>query len=257
MLRSSRPRKKVNLPESIHQQLNMYTRAAGAAGVGMLALATTAQAKIVYTPTHRIIDKSDIYKLDLNHDGITDFSFVNYYGCNFDYCFDTLRVSPVRKENRAAGTATFLDFPCAYALPAGAMIGPKLPFAGTIMAVGSTVPGSQWQNVTNRYLGLRFAIKGRTHYGWARLSVHVAPRNSLVDATLTGYAYETIPDKPIIAGRTTGSEDEGVEQIRPASLTVLIPQSFTLRLLALGSPGLTIWRREESEIVGKATRFPS
>lgn len=80
------------------------------------------------------------------------------------------------------------------------MIGPKLPFAGKIMAVGSTVPGSQWRNVTNRYLGLKFAIKGAIHYGWARLTVKI--NGIYVNAVLTGYAYETIPGKPIIAVRS-------------------------------------------------------
>jgi hypothetical protein len=49
MKRSSGPRKTANFSRSIHQQLNMYALAAGAAGVGVLALAQPAEAKIVYT----------------------------------------------------------------------------------------------------------------------------------------------------------------------------------------------------------------
>jgi len=30
-----------------------------------------------------------------------------------------------------------------------------------------------WKNLENRYLGLKFSIAGRTHYGWVRLSVKV------------------------------------------------------------------------------------
>jgi hypothetical protein len=60
-----------------------------------------------------------------------------------------------------------------------------------------------WENggkgVKNRYLGLRFQIKGKTHYGWARLNF-ASPQL----AKLTGYAYETIPNKTIIAGQTKG-----------------------------------------------------
>jgi len=40
------------LSESLHHRLNMYAIAAGAAGVGALALAQPAEAKIVYTPSH-------------------------------------------------------------------------------------------------------------------------------------------------------------------------------------------------------------
>ena len=41
--------------------------------------------------------------------------------------------------------------------------------------------------------GMLFAAC-EVHYGWARLNARAGA------ATLTGYAYETIPDKPIPAG---------------------------------------------------------
>ena len=82
MPRSSRPtRTPANLSESIHHQLNMYALAAGAAGVGVLALAQPVEAKIVYTPAHRVIGPDSRYLLDLNHDGITDFTIANSYNC--------------------------------------------------------------------------------------------------------------------------------------------------------------------------------
>jgi hypothetical protein len=52
----------------------MYTLAAGAAGVCILALAQPAEAKIVYTPANIRLGMNQHYDLDLNHDGITDFS---------------------------------------------------------------------------------------------------------------------------------------------------------------------------------------
>ncbi len=48
----------------------------------MLALAQPAEGKIVYTPAHHVIDYGASYKLDLNHDGITDFSIQNL----LNYC---------------------------------------------------------------------------------------------------------------------------------------------------------------------------
>lgn len=97
-----------------------------------------------------------------------------------------------------------------------------------------------------RYLDLKFPIKGKIHYGWARLKVTVG--KSSISATLTGYAYETIPNKPIIAGSTKGPDeiDNSADQPNPAALTVPTPSSATLGLLAMGAPGLAIWRREES-----------
>ena len=62
--------------------------------------------------------------------------------------------------------------------------------------------------VGNRYLGLKFVIHGKVHYGWARLSVTLGHHWQYgdVSATLTGYAYETIPNKAIITGKTKGED---------------------------------------------------
>jgi hypothetical protein len=61
------------LPVSLHHRLNAYALAASAAGVGVLALTPAAEARIVYTKTHKSIGVNTIFRLDLNHDGITDF----------------------------------------------------------------------------------------------------------------------------------------------------------------------------------------
>ena len=81
-----RLRKIANLPSSIHQQLNMYALVASAAGVGVLALTQAADAKVVYTPAHHVIGRNELYKVSLNHDEIGDLTSVNRYGCNQDYC---------------------------------------------------------------------------------------------------------------------------------------------------------------------------
>ena len=90
----------------------------------------------------------------------------------------------------------------------------------------------------HRYLGLKFVIKGQIHYGWARLHVHWHPPQ--ISATLTGYAYEAIPNKAIIAGATKGPDDAEPA----ASLNPPTPVPATLGALAMGAPGLSIWRRE-------------
>jgi hypothetical protein len=103
-----------------------------------------------------------------------------------------------------------------------------------------------WINVKNRYLGVIFPIHGKTHYGWARLSVQVSRKPFQATAILTGYAYETIPNKPIIAGQTKGLEQRNKEDFDASdSLTIpSSPQPASLGALAMGAPGLSIWRRE-------------
>jgi hypothetical protein len=238
-----------NLSESIHHRLNVYALAASAAGVGALALAQPCEAKIIYTKADHIIGANQTYRLDLNHDGIADFVLKDFFATNSGDSGGSLNVLPKRSANEVwaaqhctSGTVRL----CAAALPKGAKIGSKGSFrpdypAGEVMAA-SDIHGYRtgaWFNVT-RYLGLKFVIKGKTHFGWARLAVSV--QHFTFTATLTGYAYETIPGKPIIAGATKGPDDAEPT----AALSSHTPEPATLGALALGAPGLSIWRRKES-----------
>jgi hypothetical protein len=245
MSRSLPPRKIVNLPESLHRRLSMYSLAASAAGVGMLALSCPAEAKIVYTPAHIVLGGEHYqYKLDLNHDEVTDLTISNTYSNDIVRWFSYVLASPV-SGNEVEGSGRF-----ASALHRGVQVGGRNHFraGGSLMAgVLFTFSHSQsrrygkWLNVHGRYLGIRFQIKGKSHYGWARLNVAESSRRFTV--VLTGYAFETIPGKPIIAGQTKGPDDSEPT----ASFTMPTLKPATLGLLALGSPGLSIWRREELE----------
>jgi hypothetical protein len=134
------------------------------------------------------------------------------------------------------------------ALQAGVLIG-KGQFYATLYCMAQKISeGSfgSWPGVKNRYLGLQFVIKkGKKHFGWARLSVSRPP----YVAALTGYAYETIPNKPIIAGKTQGPDDTSVEESN-GTPAIPSPEPATLGALAMGAPGLSIWRREESALQG-------
>jgi hypothetical protein len=230
-----KPRTPSDLSESTHQRLNSYALAASAAGVGLLALSPPAEAKIVYTPTHHVIMKGVSYKLDLNHDGRTDFTLQAKASSNTSTYFLNLSAIPAAGN----GVRGFGGNPgWASALKPDSAVGRYQYFNGQAMANvaltggGGTYFAGSWVNVKNRYLGLQFKIAGKTHYGWARLNVQVS-RTSIV-ATLTGYAYETVPNKSIHTGQTKGGEaatgGEGVI-VRRA------PESRTLGSLALGSRG--------------------
>jgi hypothetical protein len=109
-------------------------------------------------------------------------------------------------------------------------------------SVSHTRTLGRWVNVSDRYLGLKFKINGKFHYGWARLNVKVLRGQFKITATLTGFAYETIPGKAIIAGATKGPDDAEPA----ASLHSPTPEPAALGMLAVGAPGLSICRREES-----------
>jgi hypothetical protein len=226
----------------------MYALAAGAAGVGLMALTQSAEAKIVYTPTHRVILGKHEISLDLNHDGIADFTISNHSFCTTEVCGRSLFALP-KGINKVVGAKGIGGPFYAFALKLGSRIGPKQPFSGTLMAASGTEYATvgQWLNVEHRYLGLKLLIKGQVHYGWARLNVKAAGMK--ITATLTGYAYETIPNKPIVAGRTKAGEinapDEisSIEQLNLTAPDESAPESRTLGLLAAGAPALSKWRR--------------
>jgi hypothetical protein len=214
MKQSPRPRNPCKLPPSIQARLNMYALAAGAAGVGVLASAQPSEARIVYTKAHQVIGANGIYNLDLNHDGTIDFLILEtgYPTFNGTRASNTLLAKEAlgnAVEGRIGSSGRHL----AAALKRGARIGPGKHFirgggnGETMVATWESDlgggPAGQWLNVTNRYLGLKFKVDGKTHYGWARLTVQLTG-NFLINATLTGFAYETVPGKSIRAGQTVG-----------------------------------------------------
>jgi hypothetical protein len=130
----SGPRKTANLSESTNHQLHMYALAASVAGVGVLAVAQSAEAKIIYTQTHVVIGTNHIYSLDLNHDGIADFKIDNHSFFT-DTIVATLSAIPAQANNAVVGRQRQIGSPYyAYALTRGVTIGPKQPFAGGWMA---------------------------------------------------------------------------------------------------------------------------
>jgi hypothetical protein len=239
MKRSSGPRKTANLSESVHQQLNMYALAASAAGVGILALAQPSQAKIVYTPAHKVIpmcagNPQLCFRLDLNHDHIVDFTIPwSWFSGDGKNAYFLIRPAKYKSKNEIWGEQLYTSGQRAFgfgasALPSGVSIGPNsfkfqpkqyLWMWGRNDACGKSSAGctfGQWKHVKNEYLGLKFYIKGKVHYGWARLNTNYQGRPYI--ATLTGYAYETIPNKPIITGQT---KEPDVVTLDPGSLGAL------------------------------------
>jgi len=249
---SRRSKTPAKLADSTQQRLNMYALAAGAAGIGVLALSQSAAAKIVYTPANlKIVQNGGLITFDLNHDGVADFGLSDKFSSVSSKWFDFLRAKPTKQANEIWGAACSFSSRelCAGALPKGTQIGPKGRFqkdypAGEFM-YGLNIDSYRygaWRNVT-RYLGLKFLIKGKIHFGWARVKVSRNDLPPYVRAVVTGYAYETIPGKAIIAGATKGPDDDA--QPVPATHTSPTPEPATLGMLALGAPGLSIWRRED------------
>jgi hypothetical protein len=266
---SSTGRRPVSLSSALEKSLLAYASAAVAAGVSLLAMTNSVEAKVVYTPAHTNIPvNTGSVLLDLNHDGIADFSLWNSKGAYGHQAFGTLNVgcaavpvsnhnSTCRYQNNEIWGEGMVSGRFASALHPGFMVkanksyfqqgrklvgsqnqalGPVADMANIIFTVSSTGQTSsasrgQWFFTKRRYLGLQFMIGKEVHYGWARLAVTL-PTGGFegIQATLTGYAYETIPNKPIITGKTKGSD-------------VVILDPASLGHLAQGASGIPVWRK--------------
>jgi hypothetical protein len=217
-------RKVVPLSKSLNHQLNMYTLAATAAGVGLIALKPLAEAKIIYTKANEQIVAN--VSLDLNNDGIADFTLVGYNFSSISSFTNQLYMYSAggnSGKNQAIAKVRKGSINSAYALRPGARIGPNgkfkagacdmLAFSGGADNGSTFSSGGAWANdgkgLKNRYLGLTFQISGQTHYGWARIKTTM----QYLEGTLTGYAYETVANKSIIAGQTSGPDVETLEAV--------------------------------------------
>lgn len=213
-------------PRPLGQRLNKRLLAyAVVAGAGVTSSALHTYAEVVYTPVDHNVDLN--YHLDLNNDGITDFLIHSSQLSSFG----KLEVFPEVIGNRIAAVHKHCYFStmAAAALASGAPIGPDTPQLAQANCMAGEVEGSvngPWLGEKNHYLGFSFLISGKKHFGWARLSMNGIGCYGCM-ATITGYAYETIPGKPIVSG-DTGQTTEAA-----------------LGALALGAEGLNVWRRQD------------
>jgi hypothetical protein len=245
------------LPATLQRSLSLYAVAASAAGVQLLALTQPSEAEVVYTPAHTFIGRNQSFSFDLNHDGVNDFTITNNYkrsgstytGCHLDVTANAggeIRWEPnTENENLAA------VFQKGQTIGFTEQLGRQTAIMEAIYFLCGTAyyTSGFWRKLNNHYLGLAFKIDGQIHFGWARLDVQTTGLR--IQTLLTGYAYETQPNTPIIAGDTGGSleadrepqselktepqatETSRLQQPRPAA---------SLGALSLGAPGLPMWR---------------
>jgi hypothetical protein len=195
----------------VHQGPNRFAIATILA-VGLLAFAWPAEAQIIYKSVNITISDGS-YNLDLNNDGVTDFTIsasdpTERCGHNQFGEFASIEEMP------ASGNAAIIG-----PLTKGELIGPSETYDGSEVQLaslsycdGQVFGGGNWlkkfsySRYVGRegYLGLMFQMDGETYYGWAQLVVTVVSimPEAQLSVTLRGYAYETIPGMSINAGQT-------------------------------------------------------
>ncbi len=249
----------------LDQRMKSYALAAAAAGVTTLALSQPSGAEVIITNKSIPIPQCNVLtpcsvSLDLNGDGVNDFKisllsslspYGYFEGTNF------LRVT-AHNGGGVVGTAGGNHGPYASALLRGAKIGASDHFLSGKITIEDTFflshtyyttekkfYGKWGGNHPNRFLGVRFKIDGKTHYGWIRITVKSAITHpfTLMSATITEYGYETIANKTLDAGlaSTNSAAVQAPTMTEPAG-------GASLGMLAVGAEGLALWRRDEARV---------
>jgi hypothetical protein len=254
------------LAENFDRHLSIYSVSAVMAGVGLLALVQPAEGEIVVTHVNIPICGSTI---DLNKDGAPDFSFPCYESQYEHSFYVQMMVAPLT-GGKAVGGARASGGPYASALAGGAKIGPSAHFSSSVgieqfqverSGGGQSISTSsqyglvgQWGNKGARYLGVKFLIKGETHYGWIRMSVTRRPHHAQsLNGTITEFAYESTANKAITAGAT---KDDSASAKTPDQEPQK-PNGTSLGILALGAQGIPKWRKETAPVSTSPVQFAS
>jgi hypothetical protein len=242
---SPNQRKPGALPRHLERNLLAY---AAAAGTGLISFAQPALAEIVYTPSNiRMAEAFDgggpaLTPFDIDNDGVTDFVFTNFSYSSHGLGGASLTITPNQASNEVVGVlVTGQKRVTAAALPAGVEVGSHANFqAGPIkMAVvdhstQTAFASGSWLTVEFGYLGLKFVVNGEVHYGWARIKL-VGP-GAYGAGNISGYAYESVANQPIITGQTSGTASSQAGSVRSNS------DPRTLGTLAAGAPAMAAGR---------------
>jgi hypothetical protein len=263
--------KKPALSGTSEHTLRSYTLAAAAASVSVLALAQPAEAEIIITNKTIPLHANKGVLLDLNGDGVTDFDFFLSNYTISHTIVNNLFVSQPGSFN--AGNSVIGTGYLASALLRGAKIGPGGPFIKTYAKYGVGIEGSalctqncggksgysfdqrlqgKWGGGhPNRFIGVKFKIKGKIHYGWIRLTVTVKHKGSgkgptgSFSATITEYGYESVANKACDAGLAGPSVPNAAPGSASTEHGSLRKSGPALGMLALGAEAMPLWRRDD------------
>jgi hypothetical protein len=194
--------------QALDRRFLFYALAAGAT----LALTAPSHAEVIFTPSNAFLRGIGKFDIDIDHDGSTEFSLTIEM---IHYSTHSLELALLAYGNHPSHQIV-AQGASALALEKKTRIGGGRTFRA-FTAMETAVYGGPWSDVTNRFLGVRFLINGEIHYGWIGFR---EVRNFPMGARLAGWAYETVPDKPILAG-DNGAGASADNFISPTSLEIL------------------------------------
>ena len=214
-----------------------------------MLFSASANAQIVYTdvtPDQVIsattIPSTEDYNIDLNNDGINDYKISCSRSGGICPLAPSSRlyinfISDSALNSNAVVTGTSITYPLAMNLNDSISSGLSFSSFGYLRRNTSGGPCTGtfgvWSYSIDRYLGLKLIVGGNTYYGWARMQIDVV--TGIPSCTIKDYAYNSIPNQPILAGET-GTGPTGIfENSFAASINVFPNPANNHLTIALGS----------------------
>ncbi len=200
--------------------------------VTAMMFSASANAQIIYTDVNPNMVLSCIfqtncspdYSLDLNNDGINDFvlsarkEFVNCGECGPQGGHtmangDSAVISSTSNcwiADTTGGYAlnTLIDSSLGWTNAIHTLVTKRVNCVSCAPSPGAHLVYSPesgpWINVSGNYLPLKIQVGTNFYYGWVKLSVAIG--SNTVSITIMEYAYNSLPNQPILAGQsmTTG-----------------------------------------------------
>jgi len=211
--------------------------------ISAMLFSASANAQIIYTdvnPDVSINTNGGVYALDLNNDGITDFNITYATTMFAGQTNKFIRITPLGANK--VGNDLSYPYPSAL-LPNTLIDASSFSWLSTanqslISRIWFQVPRTgawiwqnrgNWNGASNKYVPLQLSHNSQKFYGWARLDA----ATNAVSFTVKDYAYNSIPNQPILAGQTVAT---GINENSFASSVHLFPNPATNHLtIALSS----------------------
>jgi len=225
----------------------------------MMFSLSTANAQIVYTDLNPDILRncntnsgcSGNYSLDLNDDGITDFiltpkevqngcgrcnSLVFVFGEGYSAEISSTAQSWIADTVGGYEFNTLIDSSLGWtndlhilARALQACVPCPAPARGSHFV--DAPPTGPWSNIFGKYLALKTQVGTDIYYGWVKLGVGI--NINFVTITIMEYAYNSIPNQPILAGQ--GMTTSVIENAFASSITLFPNPADNHLTIDLGS----------------------
>ncbi|MBC8045604.1 MAG: T9SS type A sorting domain-containing protein [Fimbriimonadaceae bacterium] len=186
------------------QKLAAYSAMAGA----FVALGTNAEAQVVFTDISpdEEIEIGDLFELDINDDGETDFIFQATSTTGGSWSFARVFGS-ITTSMYAFGNSSnrFIGY-SGPALPYGSALdeGDEISSGGDFLTLNVAFLASVYGGITygafadqdDKFLGVKFVVGSDLHFGWILMDATVSP----VSVTLKAMGYDSTAETTILAG---------------------------------------------------------